>query len=104
MYNIFYTEEAKSVVGRLIPKKQRQIKEAVERIARNPSIGKRLTQELAGMWSYRSGDFRIIYRVEHSQLVVIILTVGHRKDIYKKTSRRGIRSLRYLATESPLKQ
>jgi mRNA interferase RelE/StbE len=90
MYNIFYTEEAKSVIDRLIPKKQRQIKDAVEHIAQNPSIGKHLTQELADMWSYRSGNFRIIYRVEHRQLVVIILTVGHRKDIYKKIGRRGI--------------
>lgn len=89
MYNIFYTEEAKSVIDRLTPKKQRQIKDAVERIAQNPSLGKHLTQELAGMWSYRSGDFRIIYRVEHRQLVVIILTIGHRKDLYKKIVRRS---------------
>jgi mRNA interferase RelE/StbE len=90
MYNIFYTEEARSVIDRLTPKKQRQIKDAVERIAQNPSLGKHLIQELADMWSYRSGDFRIIYRVEHRQLVVIILTVGHRKDIYKKINRRGV--------------
>ncbi len=89
MYNIFYTEEAKFVIDRLTPKKQRQIKDAVERIAQNPSLGKYLTQELAGMWSYRSGDFRIIYRVEHRQLVVIILTIGHRKDLYKKIVRRS---------------
>jgi mRNA interferase RelE/StbE len=90
MYNIFYTKEAKSVIDRLAPKKQRQIKDAVERIAQNPSLGKHLTKELAYMWSYRSGDFRIIYRVEYRQLVVIILTVGHRKDIYKKIGRRDI--------------
>jgi mRNA interferase RelE/StbE len=90
MYNIFFTEEAKSVVDRLSAKKKRQIKNAVERIANRPYIGKRLTQELTGMWLYRSGDFRIIYRIEHKQLFIIILTIGHRKDIYNRISRKQI--------------
>lgn len=88
MYSILYTEEAKSVIDKLSLKKQRQIKDAVERIADNHSLGKRLTQELMGMWLYRSGDFRIIYRTEHHQLLIIILTIGHRKDIYKKIGRK----------------
>ena len=89
MYNILYTEEAKTAIERLSLKKKRQIKDAAERIARHPHIGKRLTQELSGMLSYRPGDFRIIYRTGHNQLLIIILAIGHRKDIYERTGRKS---------------
>lgn len=89
MYKVLYTKEAKTAIEKLPLKKQRQVREAVERIARNPEIGKHLTQELKGLSSYRSEDYRIIYRIYHKEILVLILTIGHRKDIYKQISRRG---------------
>jgi len=88
MYSILYTEEAKTVITKLPLKKKRQVKDAIERIAENPEIGKHLTHELKGMLSYRSGTYRVIYRIEHEKITVIILTVGHRKNIYKEISRK----------------
>ena len=63
---------------------KRQIKNTVERIAASPEIGKRLTQELKGLLSYRSGDYRLIYRIPHKENLVLVLAVGHRKDVYRK--------------------
>ncbi len=83
MYSVLYTKEAKESIDRLSIKKKRQIKDAVERIAQNPAIGKCLTGDLRGLLSYRSGDYRIIYRVDHKEITVVILTVGHRKDVYR---------------------
>lgn len=88
MYNIAYTKEAKQRIDKLSLKKKLRIKEAVERIAQNPDIGKRLTYELTGLLSYRSGDYRIIYRIYHKEILVLVLTIGHRKDVYKKLSRK----------------
>ncbi|MGD0655818.1 MAG: type II toxin-antitoxin system RelE/ParE family toxin [Thermoguttaceae bacterium] len=88
MYKILYTSEAKIAIDKLPLKKKRQIKDAIERIAENPEIGKHLTHELKGLLSYRSGNHRIIYRVRHAEILVIILTIGHRKDIYKEASRK----------------
>ncbi len=85
MYNVLYTREARESIGRLSLKKKRQIKDAVERIAANPAIGKYLTGDLKGLLSYRSGDYRIIYRIHHKKITVIILTVAHRKDVYNKS-------------------
>ena len=87
MYNVLYTDEAKKVISKLSLKKKRQIKNAVERIADNPEIGKHLTRELKGFLSYRSGPHRIIYRIYHKEILVLILTIGHRKDVYKQTTR-----------------
>ena len=88
MYKITYTKEAKNAIGNLSLKKKRQIKDAIERISNNPEIGKNLTHELRGLLSYRSGDYRIIYRIYRKEILVIILTIGHRKDIYKRTVRK----------------
>jgi len=84
MYKICYTKEAKTNIDRLSFKKKRQIKTAIERVAENPEIGKHLAHELKGLLSYRQGDYRIIYRIYHKEILVLILTIGHRKDIYKK--------------------
>ena len=88
VYKILYAEEAKIIIDKLLPKKKRQIKDAVERIAKCPETGKRLTHELKGLLSYRSGTYRIIYRIYHKEVTVLILTIGHRKNIYKQISRR----------------
>jgi mRNA interferase RelE/StbE len=88
MYNIFYTEEAKCVINSFSDKIKRQVKNAVERLAVEPSLGKKLSQELSHLWSYRMGDYRIIYKVEHNKLIIIILAIGNRKDIYKKVSKK----------------
>jgi mRNA interferase RelE/StbE len=88
MYKILYTSEAKSAIDKLHPQKKNQIKDAIERIAENPEMGKHLTHELKGLSSYRSGDYRIIYRVRRVEILIIILAIGHRKDIYKSVSRK----------------
>jgi len=85
MYKIIYTREAKTAIDKLTLKKKRQVKDAIERIARKPKIGKQLTRELTGLLSYRSGTYGIIY---HKEVLVLILTVGHRKDIYKQVAKK----------------
>lgn len=88
MYRIAYTREAKERIEKLSTKLKTQVKKAIERIAQNPDLGKRLTQELTGMFSYRTGRFRIIYRVLHKEILILILTIGYRKDVYQKLSRK----------------
>ena len=51
----------------------------------NPrSIGKALKgSDLGEFWRYRVGDYRIICRIEDARLVVLVLRVADRKDIYR---------------------
>ena len=44
--------------------------------------GKPLRQNLAGLWRYRVGDYRLICRIEDNRLVVLVLQLGHRQDVY----------------------
>lgn len=57
-----------------------------ERIAaaRDPrQFGKPLRKNLAGLWRYRVGDYRLICRFEDDRLVVLVLQVGHRREVYE---------------------
>lgn len=88
MYRIAYTEEAKKRIEKLEEGLKLKVREAVEAIARNPYLGKPLTRELRGRWSYRFSDYRIIYEIYQKEIVVLILTVGHRREVYTKLARK----------------
>lgn len=44
--------------------------------------GKSLTAEYLGKWRYRIGDYRLITHIHESRILILILKIGHRKDIY----------------------
>jgi mRNA interferase RelE/StbE len=47
-------------------------------------LGKALQGATFGeLWRYRVGDFRIVCKIEDEKLVVLVVQVGHRKDIYR---------------------
>ena len=46
--------------------------------------GKALKGTLRGFWRYRVGNYRIICDIQDEKLVILALSVGHRKEIYKK--------------------
>ncbi|QEH10206.1 type II toxin-antitoxin system RelE/ParE family toxin [Histophilus somni] len=49
----------------------------------NPRIkGKGLTGNRSGEWRYRVGDYRIICDIRDSELIILALSIGHRKNIY----------------------
>lgn len=44
--------------------------------------GKGLTSNRSGQWRYRVGDYRIITEIQDDRIVILILTVGHRSEVY----------------------
>lgn len=46
------------------------------------SRGKALVGNLAGLWRYRVGDYRIVCSIEDDVLVVVVVDVAHRRDVY----------------------
>ena len=53
-----------------------------EIIAKDPYSGKKLKGKYSGLFSYRFSDYRIIYEIRQQKLVVVILRVRHRKNVY----------------------
>ncbi len=46
-------------------------------------FGKALRHELQGLWRYRIGDYRVVCQIQDEQLIVLALSVGHRRNIYR---------------------
>ena len=46
-------------------------------------FGKNLVGDKAGLWRYRIGDIRLICKLEYDVFVVLVISVGDRKEIYK---------------------
>ena len=49
----------------------------------NPRIhGKELVENMSGKWRYRIGDYRIICEILDKEVLVLVLDIGHRREIY----------------------
>jgi mRNA interferase RelE/StbE len=46
-------------------------------------FGHALTGDLKGLWRYRIGDYRIVAAIEDDRFVVLVVTVGHRHEVYR---------------------
>jgi mRNA interferase RelE/StbE len=87
-----YSVELSAEVARELVKLDRQqakriLKFLYERVVKldDPrSIGKALHgSRLGEFWKYRIGDYRLICKIEDDRLIVLVLRVGHRKEIYR---------------------
>ena len=61
----------------------KQIAKAIDRLTANPDLGEFLKGERQGYRKYRTGRYRIIYRVEQARLIIYIITIDDRKDVYR---------------------
>ena len=81
-----FDERALKELKKLGKQAQREIlKYLDERIAtkENPArFGKALSGDLAGLWRYRVGDYRLLCSLKNGQMLVLVLRVGHRRDVY----------------------
>lgn len=82
-YRLVFSEEALSQLRRLDNNTAKRLLNKLESSAGNPA---RFFGRLAGREEYkmRAGDYRIIARVLHSEKSVFVMSLGHRKNIYKK--------------------
>ena len=57
--------------------------EQLELLDEPRSRGKALTSNLAGLWRYRVGDYRILTRIHDDKLVITVIEIAHRSTIYR---------------------
>ncbi len=62
----------------------RYLNERVALLEDAKSLGKALSGPLGELWRYRVGDYRVIAEVKQNVLTVLVLRVGHRRDVYKR--------------------
>jgi len=85
MYKIFYDVASKRKDFEKIPPAVREIiKITIEKkLATAPlTFGKPLKYSLKGYRRLRVGDYRVIYKVDEGRVIVIVVDIDHRKDVY----------------------
>jgi mRNA interferase RelE/StbE len=87
-YNVELSESADRELSKLDAQQAKLILKFLhQRVAKleDPrSIGEALHgSRLGEFWKYRVGDYRLISKIEDDRLVVLVLRIGHRKEIYR---------------------
>ena len=84
-YQIELTPAAARQLRKLDQQSRRRVQAAVELLADNPrpAGAKRLVGG-DGEWRVRTGSYRIVYEIHDQVLLVLVVAVGHRRDIYRR--------------------
>lgn len=83
-YAIRYEPAARRQLGKLPRDIQTRIVVAIGRLEHAPRpVGSRPLVGRAGHWRIRVGDYRVIYAINDGQLVVVVVELGHRREIYR---------------------
>lgn len=82
MYQIDITEKADRKLKKLPEKWQRKISQKINFLKHDPFIGKKLHGAYAGQYAARAWPYRIIYTIDAHRIIIHVLDLGHRRDIY----------------------
>lgn len=87
IFHVEFTESAKKSLKKLDKFTQRILLEWITKNLEgysNPRLhGKPLVANLKGQWRYRVGDYRILTLIKDDKLIILVINVGHRREICK---------------------
>lgn len=87
IYDLKYEAKAVKQIRKLDPASQKLIRSWIEKNLLNTENprqhGKGLTGTLSHYWRYRVGDYRILAEINDTEIVIIIVEIGHRREIYR---------------------
>ncbi len=82
MYELLFSKEVGDFLNKLDNSTKTRVVNKVEKLKSQPNLGKPMTGQLAGLRSLRIGFYRAIYSIEHEKLLVLVIKLGHRKNVY----------------------
>ena len=81
-----YTDSAMNTFLSLDKSIQKRVKKYMDEVQKldNPRArGHALTGQLSGLWRYRVGDWRVICQIKDTELIILVVELGHRLSIYR---------------------
>nr|CDL66165.1 unnamed protein product [uncultured bacterium] len=90
-YRIEFEQKAFEEFSRLDGSVKKQIQKYIDKLAtrENPrTLGEPLEANLSAYWKYRIGDYRLVAEIQDNKLVVLMLVVAHRREVYKIAGKR----------------
>ena len=84
-YEVALAPAAARQLRKFDPQVRRRVQAAIELLATEPRPPA-ATQLVggAGEWRVRTGDYRIVYEIQEERLLVLVLSAGHRREIYQR--------------------
>lgn len=82
-YRLEFAKRVQKDIKKLDSKTKIRIYACFSNLARNPFIGKKLQGDLKNQYSVRVWPYRIIYEIYQSTLLILVVKIAHRKDVYR---------------------
>ena len=83
MYSIELLPSAAKALAKLDRPIQLRIARRLDRLAVEPRADAAKLRGASDIWRGRIGDYRVIYQIEDGRLRVLVIRIGHRRDIYR---------------------
>ena len=83
-YSIRIKRSARKELLKIVRIERHGIVAAIDALAENPYIGSALKGQLRGLRRVRVGDYRVVYEIQDEQLIVLVIGVAHRRDVYRR--------------------
>ncbi len=83
MFKVKLTPTANLAFNNLHPEIRKQLKSALNILKENPYYGKQLREELNFFRSLKIKRYRVIYQINDKLEYIVIIAIGHRRDIYE---------------------
>jgi mRNA interferase RelE/StbE len=85
MFEILLETPARNFIKKLDSKNSQRIIEAIEKLAEDPvpHDAKRIYGTSEKLFRIRVGDFRVLYRIDHGEVIIIVVNIDSRKRVYR---------------------
>ena len=81
-FDIVLSAESEEFIRKCDKEVRNRILKTLRKLEDEPEKGKPLTSILTGMWSLRIGDYRAIYQIKNNELIILVVKIGNRKNVY----------------------
>ena len=85
-YSVEFSKPAEKQLQKLDNNTQHRIQTAVNALMENPrppGCEKLKAKPSGDLYRIRTGDYRVVYQIKDSKLIILVVTIGHRSDVYR---------------------
>jgi len=83
-YRIEILPAAVREIRKLPPEAKRRVQAVIELLSENPRPPAATKLTARPEWRVRTGDYRVLYRIEDNILTIVVVRAGHRRDVYER--------------------
>lgn len=82
-YRIVFSARAEKAVAAMDAKLRARIVGKIDRLAADPYHSPNVTAMHGGGYRLKVGDWRVVYEIEDDRLVIMVVRIGHRREVYR---------------------